>query len=117
MAAGLHSGAVTAKTLVAHRGASAYAPEHTLASYRLAVQQHADYVEQDLAVTKDLVLICLHDDSLERTTNVKRCFRIARSSIRRPARSSGWRSILRWPRSSGSTPAPGSMPGSLVSGS
>ena len=60
MAASLHSGAVTAKKLVAHRGASAYAPEHTLASYRLAVQQHADYVEQDLAVTKDLVLICLH---------------------------------------------------------
>ncbi len=61
MAASPYSGAVTTKKLVAHRGASAYAPEHTLASYRLAVQQHADYVEQDLAVTKDLVLICLHD--------------------------------------------------------
>ena len=74
MAASLHSGAVTAKKLVAHRGASAYAPEHTLASYRLAVEQHADFVEQDLAVTKDLVLICLHDDSLERTTNVTEVF-------------------------------------------
>jgi glycerophosphoryl diester phosphodiesterase len=62
------------KQLVAHRGASAYAPEHTLASYRLAMQHHADYVEQDLAVTKDNVLICLHDDSLERTTNVEEVF-------------------------------------------
>jgi glycerophosphoryl diester phosphodiesterase len=74
MAAGTHSGGVATKQLVAHRGASAYAPEHTLASYRLAVQQQADYVEQDLAVTKDHVLICLHDDSLERTTNVAELF-------------------------------------------
>ena len=62
------------KTLVAHRGASAYAPEHTLASYRLAIEMGADYVEQDLAVTKDGVLICLHDASLERTTNVEQLF-------------------------------------------
>jgi glycerophosphoryl diester phosphodiesterase len=62
------------KTLVAHRGASAYAPEHTLAAYRLAIEMGADYVEQDLAVTKDGVLICLHDASLERTTNVEELF-------------------------------------------
>lgn len=62
------------KTLVAHRGASAYAPEHTLASYRLAIEQGADFVEQDLAVTRDGVLICLHDASLERTTNVEEVF-------------------------------------------
>ena len=62
------------KTLVAHRGASAYAPEHTLAAYRLAMAQGADFVEQDLAVTKDGVLICLHDASLERTTNVEEVF-------------------------------------------
>jgi glycerophosphoryl diester phosphodiesterase len=60
--------------LVAHRGASAYAPEHTLAAYRLAIDQRADYVEQDLAVTRDGVLICLHDDTLERTTNVEEVF-------------------------------------------
>jgi glycerophosphoryl diester phosphodiesterase len=72
-AAGLDSRATT-KKLIAHRGACAYAPEHTLASYRLALQQGADYVEQDLAVTKDHVLICLHDDSLERTTNVAEVF-------------------------------------------
>jgi len=58
------------KRSVAHRGASAYAPEHTAAAYRLAIEQGADYVEQDLAVTKDGVLICLHDESLERTTDV-----------------------------------------------
>ena len=62
------------KTLVAHRGASAYAPEHTLAAYRLALEQGADFVEQDLGVTRDGVLVCLHDDSLERTTNVERVF-------------------------------------------
>jgi glycerophosphoryl diester phosphodiesterase len=63
-----------AKVLVAHRGASAYAPEHTLAAYRLAIAQQADYVEQDLAVTRDGVLICLHDESLERTTDVEAVF-------------------------------------------
>ena len=62
------------KLNVAHRGASAYAPEHTLASYRLALQHGADYVEQDLAVTRDGVLICLHDPTLERTTNVEQLF-------------------------------------------
>jgi glycerophosphoryl diester phosphodiesterase len=62
------------KLLIAHRGASAYAPEHTLTAYRLAIVQDADYVEQDLAVTRDGVLICLHDDSLERTTDVEEIF-------------------------------------------
>lgn len=62
------------KTVVAHRGASAYAPEHTAAAYRLAIEMSADFVEQDLAVTKDRVLICLHDASLERTTNVEEVF-------------------------------------------
>lgn len=59
-----------AKLSIAHRGASSYAPEHTAAAYRLAIEQGADYVEQDLAVTKDGQLICLHDESLERTTDV-----------------------------------------------
>lgn len=58
------------KQVVAHRGASAYAPEHTLTAYRLAMEQKADFVEQDLAITRDGVLICLHDDTLERTTNI-----------------------------------------------
>jgi glycerophosphoryl diester phosphodiesterase len=64
----------TKKTVVAHRGASAYAPEHTAAAYQLAIEMGADFVEQDLAVTRDGVLICLHDASLERTTNVEELF-------------------------------------------
>ena len=68
----VHSALVgqSAKQLIAHRGASGYAPEHTAAAYKLAMEQKADFVEPDLAVTKDNVLICLHDDTLERTTNV-----------------------------------------------
>jgi len=62
------------KILVAHRGASAYAPEHTLESYQLALKQGADFVEQDLQITRDGVLVCLHDLTLERTTNVKQIF-------------------------------------------
>ncbi len=60
--------------LVAHRGASGYAPEHTIAAYTLALEQGADYVEQDLTLTKDGVLVCLHDDTLERTTDVETRF-------------------------------------------
>lgn len=61
----------SSKILIAHRGASGYAPEHTIAAYELALQQKADFVEPDLAVSKDGVLVCLHDDTLERTTNVE----------------------------------------------
>jgi glycerophosphoryl diester phosphodiesterase len=60
--------------LVAHRGASGYAPEHTLAAYELAIQQGADFVEQDLQITKDGVLVCMHDPEMSRTTNVKELF-------------------------------------------
>lgn len=67
----LVSGAGSQKTLIAHRGASGYAPEHTVAAYDLAMEQHADFVEPDLAVSKDGVLVCLHDDTLERTTNAE----------------------------------------------
>ena len=66
--------AETPKQLIAHRGASGYAPEHTRAAYQLAIDQRADFVEQDLAVTRDGVLICLHDDTLERTSNVAEVF-------------------------------------------
>jgi glycerophosphoryl diester phosphodiesterase len=64
----------TKKILVAHRGASAYAPEHTVESYRMAIEQGADFVEQDLQITKDGILVCLHDLTLERTTNVEDVF-------------------------------------------
>ncbi len=64
----------TKTLLIAHRGASAYAPEHTLAAYQLAIEQGADFVEQDLQVTKDGVLVCLHDADLARTTNASELF-------------------------------------------
>ena len=60
--------------LVAHRGASAYAPEHTMAAYQLALEQGADFIEPDLQVTRDGILIALHDLTLERTTNVSEVF-------------------------------------------
>lgn len=52
---------------IGHRGASGYAPEHTIASYDLAISLHADYIEQDLQLTKDGVLVALHDPTLDRT--------------------------------------------------
>lgn len=64
----------TRPTLIAHRGASADAPEHTLAAYKLALKHGADFVEPDLQLTKDGVLVCLHDTALERTTDVRRVF-------------------------------------------
>ncbi len=60
-----------APILVAHRGASAYAPEHTVASYELGIEQGADYIEPDLHITADGVLIAFHDLTLERTTDVE----------------------------------------------
>ena len=52
---------------VGHRGASGYAPEHTIASYDLALELGADYIEQDLQLTSDGVLVCMHDTTLDRT--------------------------------------------------
>jgi len=62
------------KLLIAHRGASAYAPENTIPAYQLAIKQGADLVEQDLQITKDGVLVCMHDTTLEATTNVEDVF-------------------------------------------
>ena len=64
----------TRPTNIAHRGASGEAPEHTLAAYRLALTHGADFVEPDLQLTRDGVLVCLHDTSLERTTDVEAVF-------------------------------------------
>jgi len=60
--------------VIAHRGASGYLPEHTLAGYELAVRLGADYIEPDLQLTRDGVLVAMHDDSLQRTTNVAALF-------------------------------------------
>jgi glycerophosphoryl diester phosphodiesterase len=52
---------------IGHRGASGYAPEHTIPAYDLALEMGADYIEQDLQLTKDGVLVVLHDETLDRT--------------------------------------------------
>ena len=56
--------------VIAHRGASGYLPEHTLAAATLAHAQGADYIEQDLVLTKDLVPVVLHDIHIDTVTNV-----------------------------------------------
>lgn len=53
-----------------HRGASGYRPEHTLASYKLAIELGADYVEPDLVSTKDGVLVARHENEISGTTDV-----------------------------------------------
>lgn len=60
--------------VIAHRGASGYLPEHTLAAYELAVRMGADYIEPDLQLTSDGQLVAMHDTTLTRTTNVRSLF-------------------------------------------
>lgn len=55
--------------IIAHRGASAYAPENTLAAFNLALETGADGVELDVSLTKDGVPVILHDDTVDRTTD------------------------------------------------
>ena len=60
----------TQPLVVAHRGASGYRPEHTLAAYRLAIQMGADFIEPDLVSTKDGVLVARHENEISGTTDV-----------------------------------------------
>jgi glycerophosphoryl diester phosphodiesterase len=60
---------VTGPEVVAHRGAAAGAPEHTLAAYRHAAAVGADAVECDVRLTRDGVLVCVHDRRVHRTSN------------------------------------------------
>ncbi len=62
------------KLIIAHRGASGYLPEHTLESKALAFAQGADYLEQDLAMSKDGRLIVIHDHFLDGLTDVAKKF-------------------------------------------
>jgi glycerophosphoryl diester phosphodiesterase len=55
--------------MIAHRGASAYAPENTLAAMRLAAKMGATWVEVDVKLTADERAVILHDDEVDRTTN------------------------------------------------
>ncbi len=57
-------------SVIAHRGASAYAPENTLASFRLAHEKGAPWFELDCTLSKDNAVIVIHDDTLERTTDL-----------------------------------------------
>ncbi len=60
--------------VIAHRGASGYLPEHTLAAYELAIKMGAQYIEPDLQLTKDGHLVAMHDNTLTRTTDVTTIF-------------------------------------------
>lgn len=60
----------TQPIVIGHRGACGYVPEHTLASYFLAIQYGADYVEPDLVMTRDAVLVARHENEIGGTTNV-----------------------------------------------
>ncbi len=62
------------KLVIAHRGASGYLPEHTLAAKAMAYAQGADYIEQDLVMTRDDQLVVLHDRHLDTVTNVADIF-------------------------------------------
>ncbi|MCX8958979.1 glycerophosphodiester phosphodiesterase [Erwinia psidii] len=62
--------AAETKTVIAHRGASGYLPEHTLEAKAMAYAQGADFLEQDLVMTKDDELVVLHDHFLDRVTDV-----------------------------------------------
>ncbi|WP_229074065.1 glycerophosphodiester phosphodiesterase [Actinoplanes sp. DH11] len=64
------SGRKATPLVVGHRGASGYRPEHTLASYELAARMGADYMEPDLVITKDGVLVCRHEPEIGGTTDV-----------------------------------------------
>ncbi|WP_447760446.1 glycerophosphodiester phosphodiesterase family protein [Sphingopyxis panaciterrae] len=76
--AGCSADVVTAQTtldgqppiVIAHRGASGERPEHTLASYTLAIELGADYIEPDLVLTKDGVLVARHENEISETTDV-----------------------------------------------
>lgn len=57
--------------VIAHRGASAYAPENTLAAFNLAFEMGADGIELDVTLTQDSVPVVIHDDTVDRTTNGK----------------------------------------------
>jgi glycerophosphoryl diester phosphodiesterase len=56
--------------VIAHRGASGYRPEHTLAAYELGARQGADYIEPDVVATRDGELVCRHENEISGTTDV-----------------------------------------------
>lgn len=69
---------------IAHRGASGERPEHTLGAYRLAIAQGADYIEPDLVMTRDGVLVCRHENEISATTDVAARPEFAARRARKP---------------------------------
>lgn len=63
--------------VIAHRGASGYLPEHTLPAYFVAMQMGADFIEPDLVMTRDGVLVARHENEISQTTDVSRHARFA----------------------------------------
>ena len=61
---------LSAPIVIAHRGASGYRPEHTIAAYELAIEQGADVIEPDLVPTKDGALVARHENEISETTDV-----------------------------------------------
>ena len=57
--------------IIAHRGASGMMPAHSVPGYELAADQGADYIECDAALTKDGMLVCLHDAFLSPVTDIE----------------------------------------------
>lgn len=55
--------------IIAHRGASAHAPENTMAAFQLALDAQADGIELDVMLTSDNHVVVIHDDTVDRTTN------------------------------------------------
>ena len=68
--AAAHGGGRRLPLVIGHRGASGYRPEHTIASYTLAIELGADYIEPDLVSTKDHVLVARHENDITGTTDV-----------------------------------------------
>ena len=79
--------------VIAHRGASAYVPEHTLAAYRLAILLGADYIEPDLVMTRDGELVARHENRLDGTTDVAEREEFVR---RRSSREIGGEEVSGW---------------------
>jgi glycerophosphoryl diester phosphodiesterase len=68
--------------VIAHRGASGLLPEHTLAAYRLAIEQGADFIEPDVVLTADGAMIVRHEPMLDETTDVADRFPTRRRTTR-----------------------------------
>ena len=76
--------------VIAHRGASAYLPGHTLEAYELAIDQGADFIEPDLVLTQDNVLICRHDRILSGSTDIADHAEFADRRVEKEGRNDWW---------------------------